>query len=260
VPGAVEHWNDLNRRGDLSGVGQSSLPASMNSWLYRAKLRQLRRLVSRLQLEPRSVYDVGAGTGYWTEYWVSLGAEVAGCDFSAEAVARLQKLGHFELLDISNRSPAATCDLVWVADVLLHILDEDRFRQALANIATIVEPGGYLILLEPAQVASFRTVARDAYSLARPVESYLQPLRSAGLSVVEVVPATAVANNPIEGSSMLRYRAWTTAWKAFKAPTRISSRLGWPMGALAYSIDPVALRLFGGVSSKFLVLRRPIPK
>lgn len=252
----TEHWDDLNRRGDLSGVGQSGLPVSINLWLYRAKRRQVQRMVDRIPLAPRRVYDIGAGTGYWSAFWRAQGAEVSGCDISAEAVARLSQSGRYELLDISDLPPDGGYDLVWVADVLLHILDEDQFRQALTNIATIVEPNGYLVLLEPAQVAAYRGFRGDGFSLARPLGDYLQPLVAAGLHVVEVVPATAIANNPIEASSRRRYRAWGTIWKALKAPTRISRRAGAPMGLLAYALDPVALSVFGGVSSKLVVMHR----
>jgi SAM-dependent methyltransferase len=256
VPDTASHWRDLHDRDDLSAVGQSSLPASMNRWLYRASRRQVRRLFDRMLLTPRRVYDVGAGTGYWTRYWRSLGAEVSGCDFAETAVARLQRFGRFEVLDISEQRPAGTYDLVWVANVLLHILDEDRFGQALANVASLVEANGYLIMIEPLQVADYLSLASDGHSRARPAHAYLEPLAAAGLDLVEMAPATAIASNPIEASSKLSYRAWMAAWQALKAPTRISSRVGAPMGAFAYALDPLALRLFGGVSWKLVVLQR----
>jgi SAM-dependent methyltransferase len=214
-------------------------------------------LVGRLRLTPRHVYEVGAGSGYWTKYWQSLGADVSGCDFSPEAIAKLEPLGRFELLDISAQQPAGSYDLVWVADVLLHILDGGHFRQALMNIAAIVETDGVLIMLEPAQVAKYQEFPRDGYSMARPLEAYLEPLLAAGLVLVEMEPATAIANNPIEASSELRYRAWLAVWNALKVPTRITVRAGALMGAMAYFLDPLVLHSVGGVSSKLVVLRRP---
>lgn len=257
VAAIEDYWNDLNRRGDLSGVGQSGLPPSMNRWLYKAKLRRVGEYIGRSSLQPRRVYDVGAGIGFWSSYWRSLGADVAGCDFAPEAVRRLQNIGAFELLDISDKTPGGTYDLVWVADVLLHILDEARFRRALSHLAATVEPGGHLVMIEPIQVAKFRTIPQDGHSLARSVDAYVGPLESAGLKLVDLIPLIAVANNPIEASSRVRFWLWMAAWQLLKAPTRISPRFGSLMGRLAYLLDPIVLRLFGGVSSKLLVLRRP---
>ena len=40
---------------------------------------------------PRRVFEIGAGTGYWTPLWLGLGVEqVDGCDLAPEAVARLR--------------------------------------------------------------------------------------------------------------------------------------------------------------------------
>src|SRR6266550_5460802 len=86
----VGYWNKLHSRRDLSSVGQSGLPASMNRWLYRAHERQVRRLADDVDLHPKHVYEVGAGTGYWTRFWRRRGAEVSGSDIAPLAVSRLR--------------------------------------------------------------------------------------------------------------------------------------------------------------------------
>ena len=252
-----DHWRELNRRNDLSGVGQSGLPPAMNKWIYRAQLRQVRRLVRDLDLRPVTVFDVGAGTGFFTTFWRARGARVMGCDFAPEAVERLG-VG-FAQLDISAAAPDGEYELVWVANVLLHVLDEDRFVAALANVAHAVQMGGLLILFEPVQVAKYRPKAGDRFSRARPVEAYLAPLQAAGLTLVEMRPATAVTTDPIEASSRLRYRAWRTLWQCIKGPARIWPVTGWTMGWVAYLLDPIVLRFVGGVTSKLVVLQRTEP-
>jgi SAM-dependent methyltransferase len=253
----LEHWRSLNRRHDLSGVGQSGLPHAMNRWLYRAQLRQVRRLLDDLDIRPATVYDVGAGTGYWTSFWRHRGAHVSGCDFAPEATERLGE--GFELLDISAQRPAGAYELVWVVNVLLHVLDEERFAAALANVAGAVQANGFLIMLEPLQTAAFRPPAGDVYSTARPAEEYLEPLRKAGLTLVELRPATAVTTDPIEGSSRARYRAWRAMWLALKGPARLLPATGWLMGLVAYLLDPIVLHIAGGATSKLVVLRRADP-
>jgi len=248
------HWRELNDRNDLSGVGQSGLPAAMNRWLYRAQRRQVARLLDELDIRPATVYDVGAGTGYWSAFWQTRGATVRGCDFAPEAVARLGEA--FELRDIAVEPPTGTYELVWVANVLLHILDEDRFSSALANIAGAVQPGGLLVMLEQLQIAPFRPRAGDKFSMARSKKAYLDPLAASGLTLVELRRATAVTSDPIEASTPFRFRLWLAFWRAIKGPARIWPATGGLMGRVAYVLDPVVLRLVGGVATKIVVLRR----
>jgi SAM-dependent methyltransferase len=251
------HWRSLNRRHDLSGVGQSGLPDAMNRWLYRAQVRQVRGLLDDLDVRPATVYDVGAGTGYWTSFWRGRGANVNGCDFASEAV---EQLGDgFELLDISIRRPTGSYELVWVANVLLHVLEQKSFVEALANVASAVKVNGFLVMLEPLQTAAYRPPASDLYSKARHAEEYLDPLRIAGLTLVHLRPATAVTTDPIEGSTRRRYRAWRALWLALKGPARLVPATGWLMGLVAYLLDPIVLRVAGGATSKLVVLRRAEP-
>jgi hypothetical protein len=230
---------------------------AMNRWLYRAQERQVKRLVDDRTLRPLDVYEIGVGTGYWVAFWRGYGAEVGGCDFVPDAVERLGK--GFEQLDITSDRPTGTHQLVWVANVLLHVLDDERFAAALANVAAAVETGGYLVMFEPLQVASFRPRAGDRDSRARPSEAYLEPLIDAGLELVHLRPATALTSDPIEGSSRLRYRARLAIWLALKGPARVWPALGASMGFIAYLLDPAVLRIAGGASSKLVVMYRPVP-
>jgi hypothetical protein len=255
VTDRLDHWRGLHRRRDLSGVGQSGLPAAMNRWLYRAHERQVRCLVDELDLRPVDVYEIGVGTGYWVAFWRSFGADVRGGDFVPEAVKRLGS--GFERLDITSDRPIGTHQLVWVANVLLHVLDDERFAAAMVNVAAAVATGGYLMMVEPLQVARYRPRAGDRDSRARPSEAYLEPLLDAGLELIQLRPATALTSDPIEGSSRLRYRARLAIWRALKGPARFWPALGGPMGFLAYLLDPVVLKLAGGASSKLVVMHRP---
>jgi SAM-dependent methyltransferase len=257
VMSSLDRWRALHGRRDLSGVGQQGLPPAMNRWLYRAQERQVKRLMDNLNLRPTHVYEIGAGTGYWVAFWRKAGAEVRGCDFVPDAVERLGK--GFELLDITSGRPTGTHELVWIANVLLHIVDDEAFAAALANVAATVRVGGFLVMIEPLQLASFRPVIGDEHSRARTAGAYLEPLVEAGMKLVELRPATALTSDPIEGSSRLRYRAWRALWRSLKGPARIWPALGGTMGLIAFLFDPVVLRVAGGATSKLVVMGRPDP-
>ena len=99
------YWTGLHRRGDLSAVGQSGLPASANRWLYATVARELGKFVARHHLTPTEVYEVGAGTCCWVEWWSRRGAVDFGGDLVPEAVAAL-------------------CSRM---NVLLRVMDEEAF-------------------------------------------------------------------------------------------------------------------------------------
>jgi SAM-dependent methyltransferase len=227
----------------------------MNRWLLRAMERQVDRLVKDLSLQPAEVYEIGAGTGYWVEYWRQRGAEVRGSDFVPDAVDGLGE--GFELADITVTRPTSTHELVWVAHVLIHVIDDELFAAALANVASTVKPGGFLVILDPLQVASFRPRIGDSHSRARDSGAYLDPLVAAGLTLIEMRPTTALASDPVEASSRIRFRAWLAIWRALKAPARIWPAAGGLMGAIVYLLDPIVLRVAGGVASKIVVMYRP---
>jgi SAM-dependent methyltransferase len=259
---APAYWADLHERDDLSTVGQSGLPTSMNKWLYRLLERRLRLFVDRHSLSPKTVYEVGAGTGYWVRWWQSRGAAVDGADLVPAAAERLARRfgGNFETLDISNTAPVKRYDLVVVFNVLLHVTDDASFAQALRNIASAVAPGGRLLLVEPIQTAAYRLPARPgASSRARPASAYLDPLVASGLDLVELTPAFGMGADPIEGGSRLGYRMRLAAWRLLKGPARLWAPLGNVMGAIVYAADPLILRTLGGRSSKFALLQRVSP-
>src|SRR5687767_2562486 len=91
-----EYWEHLlTERFSLRGVGYPALPESFNRALYlamkRAVIRALRNSAPDA-LNGAHVLDVGAGVGFWVEFWHAAGAaSVTGIDIAATSVARLQE-------------------------------------------------------------------------------------------------------------------------------------------------------------------------
>ena len=265
-----DHWSRLHARGDLSSVGQSGLPADLNSWLYRALERRVRWFVRRHHIVDgaATAFDVGAGTGYWVRVWHDLGiGRVDGCDLVPEAVDRLtaafgERGDRFYAADIGARDgglPADRYDVVSVMNVLLHLTDDAAFERALANLASLVAPGGRMVLVEPILLdASYeRPPAATQTSRARRLAAYRDPLLAAGLELVELRGALAMANNPIEAGSRTafdRYLRWWK-WVARRAKSSPSSiRL---VGPLMLALDRLALAFGAAPSSKIVLFRRP---
>ena len=148
----VDHWSALHKRGGFAAVGHPLLPETLNRWLYATWARRIGRFVREHHLEPTSVFDAGAGSGFWVRWWLSHGARVVdGIDFVSGAVDHLSARypGHFVLGDLAQTPVEGAYDLVESMNVLLHITDASAFRRALTNLAVGVRPGGHLLLFEP---------------------------------------------------------------------------------------------------------------
>jgi SAM-dependent methyltransferase len=265
-----DHWSRLHARGDLSAVGQSGLPADLNAWLYRALERRVRWFVRRRRLLDgvSTVFDVGSGTGYWVRVWHAMGvARVDGCDLVPEAVERLQAAfgsrgDRFVASDIGAadaRLPDETYRLVSVMNVLLHLTDDEAFRRALGNVAALVAPGGSLLLIEPILLdpSYERPPTGTQTSRARALAAYRDPLVAAGLELVELRGAVALANNPIEAGSRAAYDRYVRWWRWVARRAKASpGSIRW-VGPLMLALDRIALATGAAPSSKIVQFRRP---
>ena len=220
------YWRTLHERNDLSAVGQSGLPAAFNVWLYRTLAGNVRRFVRRQRLDqppPARAFDVGSGTGFWVDFWHARGVwQVDGCDLVPAAVERLNarygpRGDRFIVADVVAGSglPAEPYPLVSAMNVLLHVTGDEAFERALANVARLVAPGGHLLLVEPIlrDPSYARPATADQHSRARPLADYRDPLVAAGLELVDLGPAVALANNPIEAGSRPAYARYARWWR-----------------------------------------------
>lgn len=265
-----DHWSRLHARGDLSSVGQSGLPADLNTWLYRALERRVRWFVRRHHALDGvgSAFDVGAGTGYWVRVWHELGVpRVDGCDLVPAAVGRLEaefagRGDRFVAADVGAADsglPEESYDLVSVMNVLLHLTDDAAFERALGNLAALVAPGGRLVLVEPILLDPTyeRPLTATQTSRARAFPAYREPLLAAGLELVELRGALAMANNPIEAGSRAAYDRYLRWWRWVAKRAKTSPRsIRW-VGPLMFAFDRVMLATGAAPSSKIVLFRRP---
>jgi len=149
---------------------------------------------------------------------------------------------------------------VSVMNVLLHVTDDDLFRQALANVAQLVRPGGHLFLVEPVLLdpTDERLAKPEQHSRARPLAAYREPLLAAGLELITLQGAVAVANNPIEAKSAAAYRRYQKWWSWVARTSKTEPNRIRRLGTLLLILDRAAALLAGAApSSKILLLRRP---
>ena len=227
----------LSEQFDLRGTGETGLSLAYNKACYRLRADVLTAALERACMTPngRRVLDVGCGTGFWTDYYVSRGAHYTGVDIAQVSVDRLAERYNeqrFARADVSEGVPGGPYDLVNVFDVLYHITDDARWEAALRHLAAAVAPGGVLLVTD---VFSDRPSLAE-HNVMRPLSRYLAILGEAGLTREQYVPTHVLLNRHL-------------------GPWRFLNR--WP--GLLLALDRLLLEFGAGhddAANKLLALRR----
>ena len=233
------YWEErLRNLSGYRGVGQHSLSASYNLWLYRVRGHVFLKRVRALQadLGAADVLDVGSGTGFYIQRWKELGVRsITGTDLTAIAVSRLQAEypgDRFVQMDIGDPLPAAFVgryDIVSAFDVLFHIVDDTRFERAIENIRAMLKPGGMFVfsdnfLHSPTQ--------RGLHQVSRSLQAISDVLGRVGFNVVQRRPIFVLMNAPLDSSSLL----WRLYWRALSILAR-NELLGRLLGSGLYPLE-----------------------
>jgi SAM-dependent methyltransferase len=253
----------LRRDFTLRGVGYKNLGAPYNRALYVQRrivlTRALRRY--RVRVQGADVVELGPGTGYYVELWERWGAgSVTGLDIADVVVERLRQrfpAHRFEQADVTEPWPVepASADLVTAFDVLFHVVDENGFERALAQVARALRPGGAFIVsdlfLHEEPVAAFHQVVR---TIAR----WEKALDAAGFELLGRLPVFVAMHPPYDLPATglrrrLAWRWWTWLESRLEADPDAGTRLGRWLGRF----DRLATRLLrDGPSTELLVCRR----
>jgi SAM-dependent methyltransferase len=262
------YWETrLREHYSLAGVGYLRLGRRYNEWMYRVRGHVFERVVERLaKSEERSgwrVLDVGAGTGFYVDRWLRMGAEVTGLDLTEVAVRELSRCfpaANFVQADIGRPlggrplgerllSPGSF-DAVSAFDVLFHIVDDAAYARAFQNIAALLRPGGWLLwsdnfLRHPTE--------RVAHQVSRSLEESTAAAGAAGFEVIERVPMFVLMNFPADTTSRLARWAWT----AMVAPAALAEPIGWAVGALLYPLEKALVeRMKESPSTEIMICRK----
>jgi SAM-dependent methyltransferase len=149
--------------------------------------------------------------------------------------------------------------LVSCMNVLLHVVDDDAFAVALANVASAVAPGGLLLLAEPAATTGLVVPpSQPVSSRIRPLAGYVEPMATAGLELLALCPALSITGDPVEVRGAVARRAHRLWWRWVLRLDRIPA-LRRPLGWIVEVVDEAAGRLGAAETGKLLLFRRRQP-
>jgi SAM-dependent methyltransferase len=255
------YWEQrLTEAYTLGSVGWIGLGESFNRWMYAVRRRVFRRVVRQSigNLSEVRVLDVGSGTGFYLNAWRELGVrDLSGADLTSTAVTRLRVAfagAPIHQLDIggsTDQLPDDRYDIVSIMDVLYHVVDDERYAQALHNLSRLVRPGGKLILSENC-VSQTQVGVHQVSRSRRQIEGIL---RDAQLAPVLLRPVFFLMNTPVDSESAILHRWWSVI-------ARLSARsevLGWLLGAAVFPLELVLVRLAStGTSTKIIVCQKKV--
>lgn len=263
---AKSYWEErLSTDFSLGGVGDRRLGVAYNKWLYRARRRALGRALRLLRVDVagKRALDLGCGTGFYVDYWLEKGASsVTGVDLTEVSINNLKQRYpglEFVCADIASEAVAALgkFEIVDAFDVLFHIVDEETFVRAWANIAACLAEDGFAFVTDAMTREDMPLSRQECH---RSYDRYRSVAESAGLEVVHLAPIFYTMLNSVDSrdaSGPLRVLWWLTP-RLLKASRRfrLNTVLGHLIGVSLYTLDGVVQRLFRtGPTLKLMVLR-----
>ncbi len=260
----ADYWRD--RSDGASGievVGHRALGPEYNAFIYRRRAEALDQWLAARSADPARlrILDVGAGSGYYLEYWQRCGARsITAVEISPAASESLKKrFPQFEIrcADVTVPDSLATLsgpfDLITLFDVLYHITQDDAAGMALGVLSERLAREGRLLV--------FDHIMPHDYALRRHVrfrgkDTYTRLLAAAKLEIVERIPLFSVLEPPLFGAMPVdivvsgAYRVAGTIWRAIPPLGRFS-------GSVAYRLDGWLLkRGLRFPNHELLVMRR----
>ena len=233
-----KYWQErLSRNFSLGGAGHTGLGLEYNKWLYKARIRALNKLIKEERMNPwgKQVLDIGCGTGFYIDYWDRLEvAGVVGLDITEVSISRLATIYpkyKFIRADITAKALElkGEFDIITAFDVLFHIVDEDKFEQAIGNIRRFCHKKT-LILISDCFLKESRPLGfHENY---RTIHRYQEVLESNGLRIVRIIPIFFIMGNH-------KVRRILSLGNRLGLPGRLMNYL---LGGSLYLVDGIILR------------------
>jgi len=186
-PGGVqEYWETRHRQkaGSLQAAGRIKLSEADNRRDYAVKREQIAEV---LPSGGGTLLVAGCGTGELIGLYLDKGFQVVALDFIVEAVeAARRRYGRqivAHVADITDWQTEVKFDVVVCIDVLLHVVDDKKWREFLRLTAQErLKPGGVLVVLDH---LVGRPAASQSYVRLRTQDQYKEAAAAVGLNLLQ---------------------------------------------------------------------------
>ena len=241
-----EYWESrLKRDFTLEGVGFDSFSKSFNRWLYKGAKHSLESVIQKGLISPRgnSVLDIGCGTGFYIDVWRNCNIDsLIGIDIAPMSIYALRRKYRefaFWEADITSKTlladcPLGTFDIVTTCSVLLHIVDDDKFEQAIKNIKSLLADDGMILITD---IFPHKRAYILPHQKSRTLSDYEKVLGDNGLEIVNRIPVHYLLNAPLDISNgFIQKLVLLFWWKMFVGGVEKATHL---LAPILYGIDSI---------------------
>ncbi|MCB0402199.1 MAG: class I SAM-dependent methyltransferase [Flavobacteriales bacterium] len=201
------YWEErLEENFNLHGVGDISLGVNYNNYLYKIRKYAFHKVMKRLKVNftDKAILDIGSGTGFYIERWKELHVKsITGSDFTNVVVKNLSERfpdSRFIQMDAGEKiqDPQPQYDFISAFDVLFHIVEDERFDQAIKNIHGLLNEQGYFVISDN---FIHGDTQRIKHQVSRSYEYMMNVIQSTGFKPVATVPMFVLMNDPVDTKS-----------------------------------------------------------
>lgn len=237
-----DYWQSrLSRKKGLEGVGFAKLGKYFNHWAYKVRKKVFLNLLKKHDIVPvnKKVLDIGSGTGFYIDIWESQGAnDITGLDLANVSVENLKNTFHqhnFYQIDIGDKeyneqNVLEKYDIISCMDVLFHIVEDERFENAIKHISAHLNTGGYFIYSD-----NFlrKKTKRGKDQVSRSKDLLYKLFEQNNFAIIERKPFMYLTNSPVDSKNIFLKTYWFILEQTI---TRLKF-LGWITGAILYPLD-----------------------
>lgn len=258
---AKDYWEErLGKNYGLDGVGYIGHGVKYNEWMYRIRKKIFRKYVTNniKDIDNKAVLDIGSGTGFYINLWKKAGVkDLTGMDLTSVAVQNLEKnfpgIRFYEgdvSDNISHLFGGKKFDVISAFDVLFHVVDEDKFRKAIANISGLIKKDGLFILSDN---FVHDKPSGGVHHVNRTLRDFTEVLEANDLEIIMRKPSFYFFNAPVDTDSKFLKRMWNTQSRIIYRGEKYANILG----ALLYPIELLILNLIKeGPSTEIMICRK----
>jgi SAM-dependent methyltransferase len=238
----VTYWRTLHRKypDQIRAVGHPWLSEAFNRLKYTSETETLMRVLDKVLDEwgaedSISIFDIGAGSGYWTlllfQLFGKCGKRVrcTALDVSQDALDVLRSRQPWvetvceDLKTVTPDRFQSRFDLVTSFYCLHHLVRVSHFFNALNFAARSVKSSGFLLLMDPILTLPYSRFDAFEFNTWKgngvPRHLYLidDVLSGHGFTRCRIVPAVSfLLNGPIEAKGFLQYTLLRGIWSVLQ--------------------------------------------
>jgi 2-polyprenyl-3-methyl-5-hydroxy-6-metoxy-1,4-benzoquinol methylase len=253
-----DYWESrLEENFGLHGTGYISLGKEYNNFLYKVRRNVFLRKMKSMHIDFTSsdVLDIGCGTGFYVDLWNKIGVRtLTGIDITNIAVRSLKSKypgQEFYRADISNQQDIENLntkkyDIVSAFDILFHIVDDNRYENAIKNIHSMVKPKGIFVFSDNFVHGPAIT---STYQVSRSLSHIEKTLVENGFEIIQRRPMFVLMNTPVDTTNRASKRIW-------KALSLLLQR--FMVGCFLYPIELILVSLLKESASTEIMICRKV--